>query len=274
MRISISNIAWCPGDDKSVATLLEKHGVDAIDVVPGKYFKDFATTSIQELTDIRLWWTDRGVEIVGMQALLFGTHGLNLFGESEVREQMLTHLAHVCRIAQGLGARFLAFGSPRNRDRSNLDDRATTDIAQDFFRKLGDIAADQDTVICLEPNPPIYGANFMTDVRTTAEVVRVVDHPSIRMQLDVGALTLNGERAAEVLATNADIVSHIHASEPQLNVLGDCGTDHGPVAAAIREHCPDRIVTVEMREDEASPMDSLDRALAFAKIWYGGTEKG
>ena len=273
MRISISNIAWRPEDDTSVAALLAKHGVDAIDVAPGKYFEDFATTSTKDITDVRLWWMDRGVEIVGMQALLFGTQGLNIFGEPAVREKMLTYLAHVCRIAQGLGARFLVFGSPRNRDRSGLDDRSTANIARDFFRKLGGIAADQDTMICLEPNPPVYGANFMTDASTTAEVVRAVDHPAIRMQLDVGALTLNGERAAEVLAADADIVAHIHASEPQLKVLGDCGTDHGLVAAAIRERCSDRIVTIEMREDEAAPMDSLDRALAFAKRWYGQTEK-
>jgi sugar phosphate isomerase/epimerase len=269
MRISISNIAWRPEDDTSVAALLAKHGVDAIDVAPGKYFEDFATTSTKDITDVRLWWVDRGVEIVGMQAVLFGTQGLNLFGEPAVREQMLTYLAHVCRIAQGLGARFLVFGSPRNRDRSGRDDRSTAKIARDFFRELGGIAADQDTMICLEPNPPVYGANFMTDASTTAEVVRAVDHPAIRMQLDVGALTLNGERAAEVLAADADIVAHIHASEPQLKVLGDCGTDHGSVAAAIRERCPDRIVTIEMREDEAAPMESLDRALAFAKRWYG-----
>jgi sugar phosphate isomerase/epimerase len=273
MRISISNIAWRPDDDTSVAALLARHGVDAIDVAPGKYFEDFATTSIKDITDVRLWWMDRGVEIVGMQALLFGTRGLNLFGEPAVRNQMLTYLAHVCRIAHGLGARFLVFGSPRNRDRSGLDDRSTADIARHFFRKLGDIAADQDTVICLEPNPLVYGANFMTDAGSTAEVVRAADHPSIRMQLDVGALTLNGESAVEVLAKNADLVAHIHASEPDLKVLGDCGTDHGSVAAAIIERCPDRIVTIEMREDEAAPMDSLDRALAFAKRWYGQTEK-
>ena len=273
MRISISNIAWRPEDDKSVAALLGEHGVDAIDVAPGKYFEDFATTSTKDINDVRLWWMDRGVEIVGMQALLFGTQGLNLFGEPAVRDQMLTYLAHVCRIAQGLGARFLVFGSPRNRDRSGLDDRSTADIACDFFRRLGDIAADRDTVICLEPNPPVYGANFMTDASSAAEVVRAVGHPAIRMQLDVGALTLNGENASEVLTNNADIVAHIHASEPDLKVLGDCGTDHGSVAAAISEHCPDRIVTIEMREDEAAPLVSLDRALAFAERWYGQTEK-
>lgn len=256
-----------------MAALLEKHGVDAIDVAPGKYFADLTTTPSEKIADVRRWWMDRGVEIVGMQALLFSTPRLNVFGEPAVRERMLTYLGHVCRIGQGLGARFLVFGSPRNRDRSGLDDASTADIACDFFRRLGDIAANHDTVICLEPNPPVYGANFMIDVSTTAEVVRAVDHPAIRMQLDVGALTLNGERAADVLAANADLVAHIHASEPELKVLGDCGSDHGSVSAAIRRFCPDRIVAIEMREDEVAPLDSLDRALAFAQRWYGGAEE-
>lgn len=272
MRISVSNIAWSPKEDTTVAALLAKHDVDAIDVAPGKYFKDFATTSRESIDDIHRWWTARGIEIVGMQALLYGTQGLNLFGEQAVREQMLSYLGHVCRIAQGLGARFLVFGSPRNRDRSGLDEQTSTDIACEFFRRLGDIAANRDTVICLEPNPPVYGANFMTDTRTTADVVRAVDHPAVHMQLDVGALTLNHEDATEVLATDADLVAHIHASEPQLGILGDCGTAHGPVASAIRRFCPDRIVTIEMREHEADPMNSLDRALGFARHWYDGEQ--
>ncbi len=269
MRISVSNIAWDRQDDQAVASLLAKSGVDAIDVAPGKYFSDVAAASDEEISKVRRWWNDRGIDIVGMQALLFGTQGLNLFGDPLVRERMLTYLAHVCRIAQGLGARFLVFGSPRNRDRSGRDEQETADIANDFFRRLGDIAADQDTVICLEPNPPVYGANFMTDATTTAAVVRAVNHPAIRMQLDVGALTLNGENAAEVLAADADLVAHIHASEPELKVLGDCGTDHGPVSSAIRKFCPEKVVTIEMREDGDAPLICVERALAFAQCWYG-----
>lgn len=269
MRISASNIAWSPENDDSVAVLLANYGIDAIDVAPGKYFRDFATASSEEIAEVRRWWEDRGIEIVGMQALLFGTQGLNLFGEPAVRERMLRYLGQVCRIGRGLGARFLVFGSPRNRDRTGLDDLATAEIANDFFRRLGDIAADQDTMISLEPNPPAYGANFMTDAATTAEVVRAVNHPAIRMQLDVGALTLNTESADEVLATNSDLIAHIHASEPQLKVLGDCGTDHRPVSSAIRRYCPNRIVTIEMREDDDAPLISLERALAFAQRWYG-----
>jgi D-psicose/D-tagatose/L-ribulose 3-epimerase len=269
MRISVSNIAWHRRDDAAVAGLLAANRIDAIDVAPGRYFTDLTRVSDKEVDDVRRWWEARGIEITGMQALLFGTDGLNLFGEPSVRERMLTYLGHVCRIARGLGARFLVFGSPRNRDRSGLDDQSAADIACDFFRRLGDVAANCGSVICLEPNPPAYGANFMIDAATTSEIVRSVGHPAIRMQLDVGAMTLNGESPADVLACVGDLVAHIHASEPGLEVLGDSGTDHGPVSSAIRKFCPDKIVTIEMREDADAPLAALERAFAFARHWYG-----
>jgi hypothetical protein len=94
------------------------------------------------------------------------------------------------------------------------------------------------------------------------------------MQLDAGALTLNCEDASAVLAANAELVAHIHASEPGLKVLGDNQTQHDLISDAIRRFCPDRIVTIEMREDERRPLASLDRAITFAKRWYGDAEAG
>ncbi|MGC8000720.1 sugar phosphate isomerase/epimerase, partial [Salmonella enterica] len=71
-----------------------------------------------------------------MQSLLFGTTGLNLFSDED--GVMLTRLAGVCRTGRLLGARALTFGSPKNRDRSGLDDEAVRRVATDFFRRLGD----------------------------------------------------------------------------------------------------------------------------------------
>ena len=41
-----------------------------------------------------------------------------------------------------------------------------------FFRRLGDIAQEHDVILCLEPNPICYQANFMTNSLETVEVVR------------------------------------------------------------------------------------------------------
>ena len=93
---------------------------------------------------------------------------------------MLQHLSSVCRIGAGLGATRLVFGSPKNRDRTGLSDQQARDVAVPFFRRLGTIAQSYGVVICLEPNPTCYGANFMTTSAETAQVVEQIDHPAIK----------------------------------------------------------------------------------------------
>jgi hypothetical protein len=113
MRLAISNIAWDVSEDLAVAKHLNKFDIDAIDIAPGKYFPDPTDAKDADIESVRRWWAEHGIEITGMQALLFGTTGLNVFGDSQSQAAMLTHLTAVCRIGAGLGATRLVFGSPK-----------------------------------------------------------------------------------------------------------------------------------------------------------------
>lgn len=275
MRLAISNIAWERAEDMAVSKLLQQLQIDAIDVAPGKYFPNPAQASEAQISQVRRWWRARGIEIYGMQALLFGTRGLNLFAGSDSQAAMLAHLAAVCRIAAGLGARRLVFGSPKNRDRAGLEPQHSLEVAMRFFRRLGDIAHDHGVVICLEPNPACYGANFMLDSHETAQMVRLVAHDAIRMQLDTGALTLNAEDPARVLHDHADLIGHVHASEPHLVPLGEGGTDHGRVLSALRGYLPEQVVTIEMLTPPDQPtLPVLERALQAATRHYRHHDSG
>ena len=141
MRLSISNIAWPAEADAAVAGLLHRHGLDAIDVAPGTLFPDLAAATPAEIAARRGWWADRGIEIVGMQALLYGT------GAKPVRPARRSR-----RRCWPISARSAA--SPRASAPAGWSSarRATATAAASptptpppppptFFRQLGDIAA-------------------------------------------------------------------------------------------------------------------------------------
>jgi len=267
MRLAISNIAWDITEDDAIAMILNKFGVDAIDIAPGKYFPDTATATVQDISRIKNWWSEKGIEITGMQALLFGTTGLNVFGLPAVQDTMLHHLTAICRIGGELDAKRLVFGSPKNRDRTGLNDAKALDVAVSFFQRLGDIAQSYGVVICLEPNPTRYGANFMTTSVETMNVVKQVSHRSVQMQLDTGALAINDENPVRVLKDCASLIGHVHASEPDLVPLGDGGVDHAKVATALEQYLPDSVVSIEMLATKNEPHEvSINRALNVA-IW-------
>jgi sugar phosphate isomerase/epimerase len=271
MRIAFSGIAWDVAEDAEVAELLLRHGVDAVDIAPGKYFHDPEAATSADIRAVKKAWSDRGIELTGMQSLLFGTTGLNLFGSEASRAAMLRHLARLCQIAGELGATRLVFGSPKNRDRSGVDDASALEIATGFFRALGAAAAAEGVRVCLEPNPSAYGANFMTNSEETAGVVAAVDHPAIRMQLDTGAITMNREDVEVALSRYGHLVGHVHASEPHLVPLGDGGTDHAAAHDALARHLPEAIVCIEMVATQQEPhLHSMKRALNVAIARYRG----
>jgi len=269
MRLSISNIAWDVSEDEDVLQLLKRFPIDAIDVAPGKYFLDPGNASLSDIQQVRNWWADQGIEITGMQSLLFGTVGLNIFGSENSQSLLLEHLAAICKIGSGLGATRLVFGSPKNRDRTGLSDEEALSCAVPFFRKLGDVAGEHGVIVCLEPIPKYYGTNFMTTSFETAHVVCAVDHPCIRMQLDSGALTINGESVVSVLKDYSHLIGHVHASEPNLVPLGDHHMDHGEFSKGVRHYLPDHTVAVEMLATKEEPhLSAIERALSYAIKYY------
>jgi D-psicose/D-tagatose/L-ribulose 3-epimerase len=267
VRLSFSNIAWELDEEDAVAGLLASRGLTLVDVAPGKYFPEPAAVTEADLAAVRKLWADRGFAIEGMQALLFGTTGLNLFSDPD--DVMFDRLVAVCRIGGGLGAKALTFGSPRQRDRTGLDDAAALAIASDFFGRLGDVAANHGVVVCLEPNPEVYGCNFMTTTKAAADVVAAIGHPAVRLQLDVGAIALNGESATQAVSDYAPLIGHVHASEPKLVVLGDAGAPHAEAAAALRRHRPELAVTIEMGPAPEPHVAAVGRALDVAMGTYG-----
>ncbi len=269
MRLAISNIAWDVLEDDHVAQLLAEFDIDAIDIAPSKYFPDPAAATKENIEKVRKWWSEKGIEITGMQALLFGTTGLNIFDGPDIQKALLAHLAAICYISEKLGASRLVFGSPKNRDRSGLSDDQALNEAASFFLRLGDIAQTHGVIVCLEPNPPRYGANFMTSSAETAHVVSTVGHKAIRMQFDTGALEINKESPEVVLANSAHLIGHIHASEPDLVPLGDCNTNHRLLYQTLLKYLPAHVVSVEMAATKEEPhLVSIKRALSFAVNCY------
>jgi sugar phosphate isomerase/epimerase len=109
----------------------------------------------------------------------------------------------------------------------------------------------------------------MTTSSETAEVVRKIDHPAIRMQLDTGALAVNSEDPVTVLQDCAPLIGHIHASEPDLLPLGDGVADHAKVVAALKQYLPKHVVSIEMLATKSESHEvSIERALTVAIHHY------
>lgn len=271
MKLAVSNIAWQPAEDDAIAELLRREGVGGVEIAPTKWRERPLDASSADVEAYRRVWADRGLPIVSMQSLLFGRPELQLFGDQSTRTATLDYLRRIIELSAKLGARALVFGSPKNRIRGSLAMADALDIAYDVFRAVGDHARANGVVFCIEANPPAYGCDFITTTADAVAVCRALDDAAVRINADLGGMTMSREDIGSTLQAAAPFIGHFHASEPNLQQLG-ASADHAAAAAALDAMDYTGWVSIEMRAARAGGAENIaavEGAVRRAKAAYG-----
>ena len=270
MRLAVSNIAWDASADDSAAAVLVREGVRGVELAPTKWRAAPFDAPAKDVAELRKSWEDRGLPIVSLQALLFGRPELQLLAGDQARRAMMEHLRRVVDFAAGVGARSLVFGSPKNRVRGELPIEDAMRLAGDFFREIAPHARDRGVLFCIEANPPEYGCDFITRTSEAVELCRLVDDPSVRVNVDLGGIILGDENPADTIAKAAPFVAHVHASEPHLALLST-ESAHERAGAALAQANYSGWVSIEMRAPAPThQVEALERAIRFARRAYAG----
>ncbi|MGH9318926.1 MAG: sugar phosphate isomerase/epimerase family protein [Vicinamibacteria bacterium] len=269
MKLAISNIAWPREGDIRVAALMAAHGFGGVEIAPTRVWEQPLEATEKVVREHRRFWNDRGIEVVALQALLFGRPDLVLFESEKARSDMLDHLRGMMRLASWLGAGVLVLGAPKNRKRSGMTASEAERVAVDFFRAAAGSAFETGVVLAIEPNPPQYNCDFITSSREGLDLVREVASPGFGLHLDAAAMTLAGEDPEKAIVDCSGKISHFHASEPSLGPVGAGSVDHGAIAKALRRIEYPSWVSVEMRD----PGISLVEVLGYVAGVYGYLSK-
>lgn len=286
MKLSLSNIAWPQSDEWAVAELMCSRGIRGVEIAPTMVFPDPVGVSDADLDDYRERWASRDIEVVALQALLFGHPEMQVFGDAKSQEATLDHLSAMARFGGRLGARALVFGSPKNRTRGELDPKLAFERGVDFFRRAAERCADHGTVLCIEPNPRAYDCDFITNAAEGLELVLTVGHAGLELHLDAAGMALAGDDPPAAIGRSGERLAHFHASEPWLGPLGEAptrpleeggplppGSNHGGCAAGLESIVYDHWVSVEMRQvPERTTTAEIARVLDVLEGAYGTSE--
>ena len=266
VRLAVSNIAWEPSQDDAIADVLRRAGVGGVEIAPTKWRERPLEASSGDIAAYRRAWADRGLPIVSIQSLLFGRPDLQLFGNEHSRTAMLDYLRRIIELSAALGARTLVFGSPKNRIRASLPMANALDVAREFFRSVGAHAREHGVIVCVEANPPAYGCDFITTTADAVDLCRAVDDAGIRINADLGGMTMSNENLSDALRAAAPFLGHFHASEPNLAPLG-AAADHAAAAAALEAIKYAGWVSIEMRA--AGNANDGDNVVAVERAVHG-----
>lgn len=245
IRLAISDIGWAKELDEQVHKFLDDSGIRGLEIAPTRiiekapYDLDNPTRANRILGRVKDTY---GLNVVSMQSIWFGMLD-NIFESEDSYRKLLDYTFRAIEFAETINCRNLVFGCPKNRRMTNVDSQMP--IAIRFFNEIGDYATAHDRIIALEPNPQIYGTNF---INNTAEAVRFIERlstKSVKINYDLGAVIENNE-SLELLRNNIKLISHIHISEPGLVKIKKREI-HLELFKMLRELKYDDYVSIEMK---------------------------
>lgn len=269
MKIAISNLAWDYSENNQLRNILRKYKIKGIEVAPTKIWQDPIHTQITALKRYKKYWLDSGVEIVATTSLLFGHPELTIFENKKARKATFGYLLKMIELSGTLGAKAMVFGSPKNRRRDSLDKKAAIEIAKEFFYKIGEFAKEYDIYFGIEPNPPLYGSDFILTTMEAIDFVKEVGHPHFSLHLDSSTMEINKEDYEESINLGLPYAHHFHISEPGLKPIPQGEVRHKKIAKLLKDNKYSKWVSVEMPlGTDIDHLATIEKTLQFVTKVY------
>ena len=272
MNLCVSNIAWSGlGTNQShQRDELVRNGISSVELAPALTWLNPDKVTSKQNGEVREFWGSQGIEINALQSLFFGRPDLQLFEDKGNRRAMFEYFAALANSAAEIGASVLVFGSPKNRIKGEMSKAEADLIALDFFGELSEEIDDLDVVIAIEPNPPIYFADYLVSAQEVIDFVKVLNRENIRMNFDLACSFLASEDPSDMLQKASEFVAHIHISEPNLGPISELRMPHEKFAQAIEQNRKSlQGVTISMEMRDPTPHTNLvsDSISIFKEIY-------
>lgn len=266
VKLAISNIGWNGADDEKVYALMKKYGFSGLEIAPTRLFSEPYEKNEEAHT-----WSEQlkktyGFDVSSMQSIWFGRQE-KLFGTKQERHVLEEYTKAAIEFAAAIGCKNLVFGCPRNRnmpvgaDCEERTERENQALAIAFFQRLGAYAAECGTAIGMEANPPIYHTNYINDTASALCLIREVDSPGFRLNLDIGTMIENKEDVS-VLSGNVHLIQHVHISEPGLAPIKERAL-HRELKELLAEGGYQGFVSIEMQRTE--DLSVLEKTMDYVR---------
>lgn len=241
MKLSISNIAWAAEHDAEMYQYLNDVGFNGLEIAPTRIYPEAPYDKLSEAKDWAAELKEKyGLVVPSMQSIWYG-HAEKIFGDKADRQILIDYTKKAVLFAEAIGCGNLVFGNPKNRDTEDV--AAIKPIAIDFFKEIGDFAAEHNTVIALEPNPTIYNTRFINYTEQAVEMAHKVSSEGIKVNVDLGTIIYN-EEDINYLKQIPEYINHVHLSEPGLKII-DRKQIHKDIINILRTIGYNRYVSIE-----------------------------
>jgi D-psicose/D-tagatose/L-ribulose 3-epimerase len=255
-----------PWSWERTCAFLSQSGYDGVELAPFTFAPDIGAVSAARRSEIKRIAADSGLEIVGLHWLLVSPPGLHLHTtETALRQKTLDYLKALIEFAGDVGAPVLVLGSPKSRSLENGDEAGAWSRMCETLATLTETLTACNAVLCPEalPRPE---ADFLLTQADAWRMVEEINHPAIRMMLDVKSMCAEGPDAPALLCQEFGARTvHLHANDANRRGPGFGAVDFVPIAAALQETNFSGYVSVEVFDYSPDPETIARESLRYLR---------
>ena len=246
MKISISNIGWDKEKDEEMYKYISSIGFQGLEIAPTRIIEKNPYNHLEEAKEFAIkLYRKYNIEISSIQSIWYGRKE-NIFNDFNQRKELIKYTKQAIDFAKVVKCKNLVFGCPKNRIIN--DSKKNNKIIEEFFFEIGNYAIEKNVYFSIEPNPIIYGTNFINTTDQAIQIVKNLNNKGIKINLDLGAIIYNKENL-NIVEKNIELINHIHISEPNLKVIIPRKI-HKDLLKILKNNKYDGYISIEMGKQE------------------------
>ncbi|MDE2769522.1 MAG: sugar phosphate isomerase/epimerase [Chloroflexota bacterium] len=264
MRLALCNKML---DDRPIEAFFElaaTAGFGAVELMPGSLGTPVSDPDPAMRVQVLQVARAHGLDIVGFNSLLQHAPHLNLVTrDPALRRASAAELVAIVQLAAHFGASVIVVGSPRQRrapDDATFDESANLFI--DELRPAADEAARLDITLCLEPLVASL-TNFMNDTREGIAVARRMNHPAVKLVLDVKQISQESQSFQAAVDLALPWLAHVHVNDANRHAPGEGDTDFVPIIRKLKSVGYAGFLSIEAFAFAQDPAIVLPRSRAY-----------
>ena len=253
-----------------VCSIAKRLGYHGIEIAPFTLSASAEDISVEMRKQTRRIISDIGLETVGLHWLFAGPTDLHITtDDKKIWGRTRDYLSCLLDLCSELGGKVLVLGSPKQR--SLLPGQSFEDArlrAAELLVSVLDKAEKLDLTICLEPLSPVE-TDFINTVAQGMEMVRQINHPNLKIHLDVKAMCSETKPVPDIIrSVRAEDVGHFHVNDANLYGPGMGNVDYGPIAEAVRDIGWDNWLSVEVFKYDPDPETIARKSIEYLRSYF------
>ncbi len=272
IKLGICNELFEGWEFARICRTVKALGYDGLEIAPFTLASRIDELSAGRRRELKAIVEDAGLATIGLHWLLARTEGFYLTTpDPSVRRATGNYLASLAEATRDLGGSLMVLGSPKQRD---LLPGVTYDQAVGYsievFEQVLPVLDAVDVDLCLEPLAP-NDTNFINTCAEAMEIIRRVDHPHLRLHMDVKAQSSEpGATVPELIKRYGSLAGHFHAQDTNLRGPGMGEVDFVPIIGALVESGYDRWVSVEVFDFSPGAEETARQSIACLRALLQG----